>query len=115
VSKSLLVAVNGVAGLLLLGMTDLDSSMRLLVAAALVVNVLLLIGKRATLKRPAWLGACASLAGYAGTVVLWLVMAVGCGIEYIDLRIDHCHPQNSMCVTLLAFTPLVPVGTRDVA
>jgi hypothetical protein len=45
VSKGLIVAVNGAAALLLLGMTDLDSSRRLLVAAARAVNVLLLIGK----------------------------------------------------------------------
>src|SRR5229473_2812107 len=88
VSKSLLVAVDGAAGLLLLAMTDLDWSMRLLVAAALVVNVLLLIGKRALQKRPALLGACASWAGYAGAVVSWLVMAVGCGIEYYNARCD---------------------------
>ena len=55
-SKFLLFAVNGAAGLILLEMTDLDVSMRMLVAAALVVNVLLLIGKKALLKRPAWLG-----------------------------------------------------------
>ena len=88
VSKSLLVAVNAVAGMMLLAMTDLDSSTRLLVAAALVVNVLLLIGRGALLKRPAWLGACASLAGYAGTVVSWLVMATGCGIEYYNAGCD---------------------------
>ena len=88
VRKSLVVAVNGAAGLLLLAMTDLDSSVRLLVSAALTVNVLLLIGKRALLTRPARLGARVSLAGYAGTVVSWLVLALGCGIEYYNARCD---------------------------
>ncbi len=41
-SKSLLVAVNAAAGLLLLVMTDFDSSRRWLVAVALLVNLLLL-------------------------------------------------------------------------
>ena len=35
-----------------------------------------------------WVGACASLAGYVGAVVSWLVMAVGCGIEYYNARCD---------------------------
>ena len=88
VSQSVLVGVNGAAGLLLLAMTDRDSSMRLLVVTVLAVNVLLLIGKRALLRRPARLGACLSVAGYAGTVVSWLVMAIGCGIEYSNARCD---------------------------
>jgi hypothetical protein len=105
----LLVAVNGAAGLLLLVMTDLDSSMRLLVAAALVVNVLLLIGKRALLTRSAWLGACASLAGYAGTVVSWLVMAVGCAIEYYNARCDAVvTPLITTCVIVSVIG--LPVG-----
>ncbi len=108
-SKSLLVAVNSAAGLLLLGMTDLESSMRLLAAAALVVNVLLLIGKGALLKRPAWLGARASLAGYAGTVVSWLVMAVGCGIEYYNARCDAVvTPLITTCVIVSLIS--LPVG-----
>jgi hypothetical protein len=88
VSKPLLLAVNGAAALLLLGMTDLDSSIRLLVAAVLAINVLLLIGKTALLKRSAQLGASASLVGYVGTVGSWLVMAIGCGIEYYNARCD---------------------------
>jgi hypothetical protein len=108
-SKFLLFAVNGAAGLLLLGMTDLDVSMRMLVAAALVVNVLLLIGRRALLKRPAWLGACAYLAGYAGTVVSWLVLALGCGIEYYNARCDAVvAPLITICV-IVSLTGL-PVG-----
>jgi hypothetical protein len=82
------MAVSGAALALLALMRDLDSSMRLLAAAAVVVNLILLVGRRALLQRPARLGAWASLAGYAGTVVSWLVLAVGCGIEYYNARCD---------------------------
>jgi hypothetical protein len=88
VSKPTLVAVNGAAALLLLAMRDLDSTTRLLVGAALAVNLVLLIGRSALLTRPARLGAGASLVGYAGTVVSWLVLAFGCGIEYYNARCD---------------------------
>lgn len=89
-SKSLLVAVNGAAGLLLLAMRDLDSSRRWLVAVALLVNLLLLVGKHALRTRPARLGAWASLAGYAGTVITWLVLRVGrlCGV-FAGTRLNH--------------------------
>jgi hypothetical protein len=88
-NKPLLIAVNGAALTLLWAMTDLESSTRAGVAAAIVVNILLLIGKRALGKRPAQLGAWASLAGYAGTVGSWLVLALGCGIEYFNARCDQ--------------------------
>ena len=109
VNRSLLVAVNGAAGLLLLAMTDLDSSVRLLVAAGLGVNVLLLVGERALLKRPAKLGAWASLVGYAATVVSWLVLAVGCGIEYYNARCDAMvTPLIGACV--IVSVSGLPVG-----
>ena len=96
-----LVIVNIVGGLLLAGMTDVVSSWRLLIGAALVGNVLLLLGKRALVKTPARLGASASLIGYAGAVISWLVLAFGCGIEYYNATCDaFVTPLITTCVIL---------------
>jgi hypothetical protein len=84
VIRPLLAIVNIAGGLLLAGMTDVDSSKRLLIGAVLVGNVLLLLGKRALAKTPARLGASASPIGYAGAIISWLVLALGCGIEIAD-------------------------------
>ena len=107
--KSLLVAANGAAGLLLLGMTDFDASTRILVAAVIALNLLLLIGERALLKRPARFGARASLAGYAGTVVSWLVLAIGCGIEYYNARCDAVVTPLVTAAVIVSLVSL-PIG-----
>lgn len=86
--KGALATINGAGMLLLAGMSDLEGSTRLLVAVALAFNLLLLIGTHALLTRAARWGGWASLAGYAGTVGFWLVMALGCGIEYFNPRCD---------------------------
>jgi hypothetical protein len=79
-------------------MTDFDASTRIFAAAVIALNVLLLVGERALLTRPARLGARASFAGYACTVISWLVLAIGCGIEYYNARCDA------------VVTPLVTAG-----
>lgn len=86
--KRALATLNGLAMLMLSGMSDLAGSTRVLVAMILAVNLLLLVGRNALATRPARWGAIASLAGYAGTVGFWLVMALGCGIEYFNARCD---------------------------
>lgn len=96
-----LLAINGAAGLLLLMMSDLDASTRLPVAGALAVNVVLLIGRGAQWKGPARAGAYFSLAGYVGVVMLWLVLAIGCGIEYYSPRCDAVvTPLLEACVAV---------------
>jgi hypothetical protein len=61
------------------------------------------------LKRPAQLGGWSSLAGYAGTVVSWLVMALGCGIEYYNARCDAVvTPLIAACVIVSVMG--LPVG-----
>ena len=107
--KSLLIAVNSAAGLLLLGMTDFDSSTRIIAAAVIALNVLLIVGKRALLTRPARFGARASLAGYAGTVVSWLVLAIGCGIEYYNARCDAVVTPLIMAAVIVSLVSL-PIG-----
>jgi hypothetical protein len=93
--------LNIAGGLLLTGMTDVASSRRLLIGAVLVGNVLLLVGKRALAKKPARLGASASLIGYAGAVISWLVQAFGCGIEYYNATCDaFVTPLITACVIL---------------
>ena len=86
--KRALAILNGVAMLMLTGMADLELPTRVLVAAAMAINLLLLIGKDALATWPARWGAVASLASYAGTVGFWLVLALGCGIEYFNRRCD---------------------------
>jgi len=108
-TKPLLIAVSGAALALLVAMRDLDSSMRLFAAGAVVVNLILLVGRRALLKRPARLGAPASLAGYAGTVVSWLVLAVGCGIEYYNARCDAVVAPLITTFVIVSLTAL-PAG-----
>ena len=83
-----LTTLNGLAMLMLAGMSDLAGSTRLSVAAVVGVNLLLLVDRQALATRPARWGAGASLVGYTGTVVFWLVMALGCGIEYVNPRCD---------------------------
>ena len=86
--KSILVAVNGVAILMVLGMSDLAVATRLVIGAIVAVNITLFIGRRALSARPALWGATASLGGYIGAAVFWLITALGCGIEYVNTRCD---------------------------
>ena len=86
--KSILIVFNGVAILMLSGMSDLAVSTRLVIAAVVAVNLMLLIGQRALTTRPAAWAAIASLGGYVGVVVFWLIMALGCGIEYFNSKCD---------------------------
>jgi hypothetical protein len=87
--KSVLALVDGAALLMLAAMSDLEPSTRLLVAAMIVANLLLLFGARALATRPAQWGAAGSLAGYAGAVGFWLILALGCGIEYYKAGCDR--------------------------
>lgn len=86
--RSALAALNAVALLLLAAMTDLELSNRLVVAAILIVNLVLLFGRRALATKTARRGVLAALLGYATAVGSWLTMGIGCGIEYISPRCD---------------------------
>src|SRR5262249_37690532 len=110
--KSILVAVNGVAILMLSGMSDLAVSTRLLIGAVVALNLTLLIGRRALSTGPARWGAMASLGGYVGAVMFWLIMALGCGIEYVNTRCDAAvTPVLAAAVVLsLAGLPLGRLG-----
>jgi hypothetical protein len=102
--KGVLATADVVAMLMLSAMSDLEGSTRLLVAAALALNLLLLVGGNALATRSARWGAVASLAGYAGTVGFWLVMALACGIEYFNARCD------AVVTPLIAFAVVVSLG-----
>jgi hypothetical protein len=108
----MLVAVNGAALLMVSGMSDLAVSTRLATAGVVVLNVTLLIGRRALSTRPARWGVMASLGGYVGAVVFWLVTALGCGIEYVNTRCDAVvMPVLAAAVALsLAGLPLGRLG-----
>ena len=80
--------INGVALLLLAGMSDLETTTRLAVAAVIALNLLLLFGTSALATGAARVGAKVSFAGYILTVATWLVLALGCGIEYYNARCD---------------------------
>ena len=110
--KSILAAVNGAALLMVSGMSDLAVSTRLAIAAVVALNVALLIGRRALSTRPARWGARASLGGYAGAVVFWVITALGCGIEYVNTRCDAVvTPVLAAAVALsLAGLPLGRLG-----
>jgi hypothetical protein len=86
--KSALALVDALALLMLAAMSDLEPSTRLLVAGIILANLLLLVGARALATRPARWGAAGSLAGYAGAVSFWLILALGCGIEYYKAGCD---------------------------
>jgi len=83
-----LVGLNGLALLMLAGMSDLEIPTRIAFAAAVALNLACLVGPRALSSRAARAGAVAALAGDAAAVGLWLVLALGCGIEYFNPRCD---------------------------
>ena len=107
--KRALVILNGVAMLMLTGMSDLELRTRVLVAVAMAINVLLLIGKDALATRPARWGAVASMAGYAGAVGFWFVLALGCGIEYFNPRCDAVVTPLIMIAVVMSLGAL-PAG-----
>lgn len=83
-----LVLVNALALLLLAGMSDLDVTVRIAAALAIIVNLILASLKSGMAKRAVRMGARYSLLGYAATVVAWFVLAFGCGIEYSNATCD---------------------------
>ena len=112
--KSVLVSVNGAAMPLVAAMSDLTVSTRLTIVAVAALNVALLIGQRALLTRPARWGAMASLAGYAGTVVFWLVLALGCGIEYFNQQCDAVVTPLIAAAVIVSLIAL-PIGRLGAA
>src|SRR5262249_43104979 len=84
--RQVLLTLNAVALLLLSGMSDLHVTTRLELAGVVVVNLLFVAGPSALTGRAARLGAAASLTGYVTAIVSWIVLALGCGIEYFNAR-----------------------------
>ena len=109
VTKSPLVVANGFALLLLAGMSDLEPSMRLGVAGVVVFNLALLIGKDGLVPLCARVGARLSLVGFAGTVGSWLLLALGCGIEYYNARCDAIVTPLIVAFVILTLVSL-PIG-----
>ncbi|HEV2986503.1 MAG TPA: hypothetical protein VGX46_19035 [Vicinamibacterales bacterium] len=83
-----LFALNVFALFMLSGMSDLAGATRVEIAVVVVINLGCLLGRTALMNRPARWGATVSLVGYLSAVAAWLVLALGCGIEYFNARCD---------------------------
>jgi hypothetical protein len=83
-----LFALNVFALFMLSGMSDLAGAIRVEIAVVVVINLGCLLGRTALMNRPARWGATVSLVGYLSAVAAWLVLALGCGIEYFNARCD---------------------------
>lgn len=86
--RTLLITLDSLAMLAILGMSDVDWSRRILVLGVLVINLLLLGITRTKISRVLALGMTTAACGYAGSVISWLVLFVGCGAERFNATCD---------------------------
>jgi len=70
------------------GMSDLEVATRAELGVVVGLNLACLAGRTALRTGIARVGATASLTGYLAAASLWLVLAIGCGIEYFNPRCD---------------------------
>lgn len=80
--------LNVVALAMLGGMSDLGVATRLELVVVMCLNLACLASRASLAGGAARVGAAASLTGYLAAVALWIVLAIGCGIEYFNPRCD---------------------------